>query len=300
MKVSVIVSTYTEKRLDDITYCFESLEKQTLKPSQILLVLDPKPELIKFYESRAPEYVETVISPENGLSNARNAGIEASTGEILVFIDDDAYADPYWLEKLVKNYEDPNIMSVGGLLKPHWETEQPTWLPLAFYWTIGCSYQDLDKKREVRNPIGANMSFRKIVFEKVGLFRSDIGRVGMTLLAGEEAEFSLKVVTQIPNSKIIYDPSAIVYHRVPQSRLSLRYLINRAYFEGISKGLISKSKKTPPKALSSEQGYLKHILLEFIPSKLKTFYTKDSASQIALSIILMISVFIGFIKALIS
>ena len=71
------------------------------------------------------------------------------------------------------------------------------------------------------------MSYRKTVFEKIGFFRTDIGRKGKVLMAGEEAEFSLKALDSIKSSKIIYDPSAIVFHRVTPTRLTLSYQIKR-------------------------------------------------------------------------
>jgi glycosyltransferase involved in cell wall biosynthesis len=267
-----------------------------VKPFETLLVLDPVPELIHFYEARVPSFVKIITSPEKGLSHARNAGIKNSSGEIIVFIDDDAYADPYWLENIQRNYEDPNVMGVGGLITPHWETERPKWFPQEFFWIVGCSYKDLELKRAVRNPIGANMSFRRSAFEKAGSFRSDIGRYGKVLLAGEEAEFSLKLLNLVPESKIMYEPRAIVYHRVPEERLSLSYVIKRAYYEGISKGVIAKSIKID-KALSTEQGYLSHLLTKFIPSKLKTFYRWNSLSQIVLTLMLIASVFVGYLQA---
>jgi glycosyltransferase involved in cell wall biosynthesis len=265
-------------------------------PFETLLVLDPVPELIDFYEARVPSFVKIITSPEKGLSNARNAGIKNSSGEIIVFIDDDAYADPYWLENIQRNYEDPNVLGVGGQIKPHWETERPKWFPQEFFWIVGCSYQDLEQRRAVRNPIGANMSFRRSAFEKVGSFRSDIGRYGKMLLAGEEAEFSLKLLNSVPESKIMYEPRAIVYHRVPKERVNLNYIIKRAYYEGISKGVIAKSKKTD-KTLSTEQGYLSHLLTKFISLKLKTFYRWKSLSQIILTLMLITSVLIGYLQA---
>jgi len=296
MDISVIVSTYTENRLDNILYCLDSLNRQSLKPFETLLVLDPDPDLVKFYSSRIPSDIRIIVSPEKGLSNARNAGIQNSKGEVVAFIDDDAYADPKWLENIEKCYSDPTVKGVGGHIKPHWEAERPHWFPQEFYWIIGCSYQELERRRIVRNPIGANMSFRKNVFDVVGYFRSDIGRYGKTLLAGEEAEFSIKLLNSIPESKILYDPAAIVYHRVPKERLSLHYMITRSYYEGMSKGLIAKLRRSND-SLSMEQGYLYHLLTKFIPSKIKTILHATSFLQVILTLMLIFSVFMGYLHA---
>jgi glycosyltransferase involved in cell wall biosynthesis len=295
MQVSVIVSTYTEKRYEDLIACFDSIKQQTIQPLETLLVLDPDPELVEYYTQRVPPFVKIITSTEKGLSNARNAGIDESNGEIIAFIDDDAYADPHWIEKIIENYQDPNVVGVGGQIIPHWESTEPSWFPKEFYWIVGCSYSEVEKKREVRNPIGANMSFRKNVFEKAGKFRTDIGRYGKMLLSGEEAELSLKILNQIPDSKMIYEPEAIVYHRVPAERIKLQYILKRAYYEGVSKGIIAKHEKSGG-ALSTEQGYLKQLLTKLIPSKLRTIYRWTSISQIIITLILITMVFLGYIR----
>ena len=100
MKASVVISTYTEKRYEDLMTCFNSIEEQTVNPLEVFLVLDPIPELIQFYEKRVPSFVKILTSDSRGLSNARNVGIDNSAGDIVVFIDDDAYADPQWLENI--------------------------------------------------------------------------------------------------------------------------------------------------------------------------------------------------------
>ena len=89
-RVSVIVSTYTPKRLRDVMECIASLETQTLKPVEVLLVLDPDENLINFYKSRIPSKVKIIVSDQAGLSHARNAGIKHAVGDIIALIDYDA------------------------------------------------------------------------------------------------------------------------------------------------------------------------------------------------------------------
>ena len=297
MRISVIVSTYTKKRINDILSCFDSLSTQTLKPYEVLLVLDPDSDLIEFYKLKVPEFVKIIVSSEKGLSNARNEGVRNSAGEVVAFIDDDAYADQRWLEHIASNYSDPEVNGVGGKIIPIFESVNPVWFPEEFYWTVGCSYEAHQEKRPVRNSIGCNMSFRRLVFENIGYFRSDIGRYGKRLLAGEEAEFSLRLLSQMPGSKIILDPSAIVYHRVPQSRLKIGYLTRRAYYEGVSKGLITTSSISSNAALDTERGYLKHLMLNFLPGKFLRLYTYKGASQLVVSCMLISAVFLGYISA---
>jgi len=294
-KISVVISTYSKDRLGYLSGCIRSIKKQSLKPDEIILVLDPDPDLVEFYESKLTEDVMIVVSKKCGLSNARNAGIKRAKGEIIAFVDDDAVTDENWLENLVKNYEDSNVVGVGGLIKPLWENGYPAWFPEELNWIVGCSYKGLPKyKASVRNPIGCNMSFRKSVFEKVGYFRDDVGRFGKKLLAGEEPELSIRILEKIPNSKIIYEPSAMVHHRVNKNRTSLKYLLKRSFYEGVSKALITNPRERSSRALSTEDQYLKYLLKIAIPSRLRRIYNLESLSQLMMLLFSLSAVFMGF------
>lgn len=258
VKVSVVISTYTKDRWKDVLKCIESLHDQTLKPYEILIVLDPIEDLMNFYRDKLPNYVKIVESDGFGLSKARNKGILESKGDIIAFIDDDAWAGKYWLERMVKNYLDKDVYCVGGKIIPVFENSRPKWLPEELDWIVGCTYKGMPEvKSEIRNPIGANMSFRREAFEIAGLFREEVGRYGKKLLSGEEAEFAMRLKKILPNAKIIYDPSAVVYHRVPKSRTKLRYALKRAYYEGYSKAMLSEEYE-----LKTERCYAIHLLKE--------------------------------------
>jgi len=218
-----------------------------LLPKEVILILDPDDELVNFYKSRVPFGVKLIVSEKPGLSYARNIGAENALGEIVAFIDDDAIADEKWLENMVSNYDDLNVLGVGGFVKPLWENKRPTWFPEELNWIVGCSYKGLpENKSLIRNPIGCNMSFRKKVFKKVGYFRTDIGRFGKKLTANEETAFSIRVLEKMPGSKIVYDPSAVVYHMVDNNRANLKYVLKRSFYEGVSKALITDSKSNLP------------------------------------------------------
>jgi len=295
-RVSVIVSTYSTDRLSYVLSCIASLKKQSLLPHEVILVLDPDEDLVKFYKSHIPEDVRIIISDGYGLSNARNAGVKASRGEIIAFIDDDAVADRDWLKNLVKNYDDPYVIGAGGLIKPVWKGGRPSWFPEELDWIVGCSYKGLPECRcIVRNPIGCNMSFLRDVFEKVGYFNAEVGRIGKKLLASEETDFSLRALRKIPDSKIIHDPSVIVYHRVPRGRANLRYLMRRSFYEGYSKALIVKYGSKQSCSLSTENRYLKYLLRDALPSRLIRFFEFKSLSQLLTLLLSTFLVFIGYI-----
>lgn len=298
-EVSVVISTYAIDRLSYVLGCIESLKKQSLLPKEIILVLDQDHHLIEFYKSHMPDGVKIIVSEGYGLSKARNAGVKNTEGEIVAFIDDDAIADKHWLENLVKNYDDPCVVGVGGFIKPMWGSGRPKCFPEELDWIVGCSYKGLPRRKSsVRNPIGCNMSFRKSIFEKVGYFKADIGRFGKKLLAGEEAELSIRVREKIPKSKIVYDPSVVVYHIVHKSRTNLTYLMKRSFYEGASKALITNSKSNPLEALSTEDRYLKYLLKVAIPLRLKRIHKFESICQLMILVISICSVLTGYLVGL--
>jgi len=295
MNVSIIVSTYTKKRLFDVQQCINSLKDQILQPKEIILVLDPIKELVDFYRSQIPEFVKILVSKRKGLSSARNVGAINSIGDIVAFIDDDAIADEKWLEHLVTVYEDSDVVGMGGNTISLWEDKRPFWFPEELDWIVGCSYKGQPiLKSTIRNPIGCNMSFRRSVFEKVGYFREDIGRLGTTPLGDEETEFSIRVLNKIPASKIVYSPLAVVYHKVGKNRARLKYLWTRSFYEGVSKATISH-KFGRSEALSTEDNYMKYLFSTSIPSKLKRIYKLENIGKLFALFISMFGVFAGFI-----
>jgi len=295
-RVSVVVSTYTPERLQSVLDCIHSLRMQTLLPYEIILVLDPDKDLVEFYRSKVTSDVKIVVSDEKGLSNARNSGIKSAGGEIIAFIDDDAEADRKWLERLLVHYSDSDVIGVGGSAKALWSKKRPIWFPEELDWIVGCSYKGLPEEVSVvRNPIGCNMSFRKVVFSEVGIFNSVIGRVGKKLLGSEETEFSIRALSRMSGSKIVYDPSAIVYHKVDSIRQNLRYVIIRSFYEGVSKALVSCAQESSSD-LSTESHYLKYLLKVAFPSRLKRLYKLESLAQIITLLLSTFLVFLGYVK----
>jgi glycosyltransferase involved in cell wall biosynthesis len=295
--VSVVISTYTIERLNDVLECISSLKRQTLSPSEIILVLDPSESLFQSYSARVPADIRVTSSNKVGLSRARNVGIMTAEGEIVAFVDDDAVADEKWLEHMVKLYEDPHVMGVGGSAVASWETGQPQWFPEELNWIVGCSYKGLPTRRSpVRNPLGCNMSFRKKIFKKVGYFRDDIGRYGTTLLSKEETELSMRLLEGIPDAKIIYEPQAIVYHKVSGKRATFKYIWMRSFYEGVSNGLISQETKHS-RVTSVESSYLKYLIGVAIPRRLARIYRLKAAAQLLVLVLSMSAVFAGFFSS---
>ncbi len=241
--VSVIICAYTEERWEDLQAALQSVQAQTTPPNELIVVIDHNPALLE--RLRNTRHSESLILIENrelqGLSGARNSGLAVARGDVIAFLDDDAIADPNWLEQLSQSYRQPQVLGVGGAIAPLWLTGRPGWFPTEFDWVVGCTYRGMaGTAQPVRNLIGCNMSFRRELFEGVGGFHTGIGRVGNRPVGCEETELCIRAHQKWPEMKFMYDPQAKVQHRVPASRANWPYFQARCYAEGLSKALVTQ------------------------------------------------------------
>lgn len=241
MDVSVVICAYTEKRWKDLQAAVCSVRGQSLRPKEIIVVIDHNPTLAQLARRALNDIVLVENGSSRGLSGARNAGIEAAHGEIIAFLDDDAIANPDWLEVLVSHYGSANVLGVGGRIEPMYLGGRPAWFPEEFDWVVGCTYRGMPEAvASVRNLIGCNMSFRRTVLEVAQGFKVGIGRVGASLKGDEETELCIRSSQAIKEGVFLYDPKANVRHSVPPERASWRYLLQRCYSEGLSKAHLSR------------------------------------------------------------
>ncbi|MHB1087363.1 MAG: glycosyltransferase [Acidimicrobiales bacterium] len=240
MNVSVIICAYSMERWEELVAAVQSCFDQTRAPEEVIVVIDYNEELRARAVNEFSNVIVTVNSSVKGLSGARNAGVQLAHGDVVVFLDDDAYAEPQWLENLVRPFDDERVAGVGGWIVPHWPGEEPSWFPETFYWVLGCSYAGLPPDlSHIRNPIGSNMALRKHVVDRVGGFSSGLGRISDALLGGEETELCIRYSDQFRDDYFVLARGAIVHHRVPQSRLTFHYFWSRCWSEGLSKAVIA-------------------------------------------------------------
>jgi hypothetical protein len=227
-------------RWDALVDAVRSCVDQITVPSEIILVIDYNDELFERATLELKDARVVANRSTKGLSGARNTGVVTSSGDIVAFLDDDAYAEPSWLEELTRPMEDPKIVGAGGWIIPHWETEAAPWFPRTFYWILGCSYSGLPPTGGViRNPIGANMAMARRIFTSVGGFTSGIGRIGLVPLGCEETELCIRYAANVPDERFVLVHDAVVHHRVPASRLTWHYFWTRCWAEGLSKAAVS-------------------------------------------------------------
>jgi GT2 family glycosyltransferase len=275
--LTVIVCAYTMDRWADIEAAMDSLRRQTRPVDQIVLVSDHHSELLVRATTAFPGVLCVPNAGVRGLSGARNTGVAAATGEVVAFLDDDAAAAPDWAGHLLNAYQDATVIGVGGTVLPAWKTSQPRWFPAEFLWVVGCSYAGQPTTRtDIRNPIGANMSFRRDVFSRAGGFDPAMGRIGKDGAGCEETEFSIRARRSQDAGRIVLEPAAVCHHNVPAGRTTRAYYRSRCRAEGRSKAVVSQLTGSHA-ALETETRYVAVTLPRGVVSDLRDLVRGDPA-----------------------
>jgi glycosyltransferase involved in cell wall biosynthesis len=258
--ISVVVCAFTPERLEVLGEAISSLRAQTSAAHELILVIDHAPELLAEARERWPDLKIVANREKQGLSGARNTGVAEAEGEVVAFLDDDAIAAPDWLRRLAAAYADPAVLGAGGAVRPRWVAGKPGWFPPEFDWVVGCTHSGMPRElAQVRNLVGANMSFRRQPLLEVGGFSHDLGRVGTLPVGCEETDLSIRIHQRWPEAEILYDPAAAVDHVVPSARGRVRYFLDRCRAEGRSKAVLTGMVGSED-GLSAERSYVRRTL----------------------------------------
>lgn len=302
LTLSVVICAYTTKRWTDLCRSVESVLSQDGPVPELILVIDHSDELYALATERfgSDDRVTVVRNAEKqGLSGARNTGVHAAHGDVVAFLDDDASADPDWATALMRHYEDGSVIGVGGYAEPVWPGARPSWMPKEFDWVVGCSYVGQPTRLSpVRNPLGCNMSLRRAIFEEIGGFRSEVGRVGTTPVGGEETELCIRARAEDASRQILYDPEAVVEHYVSADRTDFRYFVRRCYHEGLSKAIVTEL-ATASTPLSTEGAYVRKTLPKAILREVSSL-SVDGMQRAAVIFVGLAVTTAGYVRAKVS
>ncbi len=306
MFVSVIVCTYRSDDYENVLDVVASLLNQTYPEIEIIIVVDGNEGLRKKVATiyNTQDNIQVIASEESvGVSGARNLGIRRARGDIIAFLDDDTVTEKRWIEDMINTYQKNDAIAVAGTVLPIWLAKKPDYLPEELYWLVGLTYKGFAKEgvTDIRNALGPNMSFKREVFEKVGLFNQDFGfarkRASASYMQGEEPELALRMKNKLGKG-VLYNPNLIVYHKVPEWKTRLRILLRRAFYQGYSKALLKKLSRSP-KPLAPEESYLKDLLLKYIPRRIKrVFLWFDPLVEMKQLLVLLVSILavgLGFV-----
>lgn len=237
IEFSIIICTY--KRYDLVLNCLTHLERLDHKHSKNYEIIVVENTPIKDRKDMAwvRDFNKTqiIIEDSTGLSAARNAGIQTSVGKIVIFLDDDAEVYEDWLDQLAIAFKNhPSAQMIGGkVLAKYGSSPKPNWISTKCEELLSCiNWGDATRLLSQTEWVaGANLAYRREVFESFGLFSTNLGRKGeSSLLSNEEAEFNAR----IPSVAKYYCGRAVVNHLIPLARIERQWFRRRVFWQAIS------------------------------------------------------------------
>ena len=224
----VIVPTY--RRPQHVKQCLERLTRQTVAPTEILVV-DSSPDdltrkVVESYDSIG------YLRNERGLgttATSRAIGVEATTSEVIAFVDDDAFAETDWLEQLLQRYADSEVAAVGGRARNGQPGEEREGLGeigrlLPDGRLTGYFAADPGRDVDVDHMLGANMSWRRSVARELGGIRDYYPGTCLR----EETDMSLRM--RCAGYRVVFTPDAVVDHVAGPYARGRRFDLRYTYY----------------------------------------------------------------------
>lgn len=281
-KVSFIICTYN--RADYLKDSLQSLIHSAAGyPVEILVIdnnsTDSTPDVCANSKTAAEEKdvsFQQVLETKQGLSHARNRGIKEATADIVIFLDDDIGVPDFFVSAWLSFFESfPEAKAAGGKIHVQFDDPRPEWmssylLPLLGHHDHG---ETIKPYKSNDYPFGGNMAFRKEVFDEIGFFNTELGRIGSDLKASEEKELFQRLRDK--NEVIYYVPDAFLYHRVNSARLTKEYIRRQA----IGLGQSMKLQMSQQSGLQMAYSATKEILKWKATAVLYLYYRIKSESE---------------------
>jgi cellulose synthase/poly-beta-1,6-N-acetylglucosamine synthase-like glycosyltransferase len=221
-RVSVVVALHNaERTLDE---CLTSLEQLDYPDYEIIVVNDGSTDGSQAIIDR--HHVRSLTTAKGGVSAARNEGLRVATGEIVAYIDSDAFADPDWLRCLVRTFLESNAAGVGG----------PNLVPAADDWVAKCVFRSpggptqvmLDDQSAEHIP-GCNMAFWKSALDEISGFDP------IYTTAGDDVDVCWRLLER--GHRLGFSPSALVWHH---RRPSVRAFWRQQVGYGVAESLLER------------------------------------------------------------
>jgi GT2 family glycosyltransferase len=204
---------------------------------------------------------------ELGLNVARNTGVEHSSGEVVVFVDDDVEASPGWLAALLQAaHEHPDVDVFAGPIRPRLEGRggwgsRSCGREGAPITTLELGAHDTDS----RYAWGANMAIRRGALERVGTFDVSLEH------GGDEQEWQDRLRAREPGARVLYVAGAAVDHRRTGRDARLRALARAQHERGrAARRFDARRGQAPPlgRELATMAGCMWHVARRRCPAGL--------------------------------
>lgn len=283
--ISIVICTYN--RSFYLPKCFDHLLAQNASPDSFEIIIinndstDNTEEISKSFIENNPEYnITYAVEKKSGLSNARNKGIEISSGELIAFIDDDGFARNNYVTELL-NILNHNLhldyISFGGKVEPIYTSKnKPIWISKYIEGVVSrVDLGDEIKPFYKKYPAGCNMVFRKEFFENYGGFNVDLHTRGDDKFVFDNLKKN--------KLKILYLPNLYVEHFIDDYRLEKSFIIKLSKIIGQSEQIRLKRYNTAIRI----NKFLEYIFKLFAAFVIALFYIFQLQYQKAQYLILV-------------
>jgi len=235
--ISVVIATFNRRHLLERT--LRALEEQSVPKTAFEVVIadngssDGTADLLAAVAARGRLDLRVLRVTDPGKSAALNVAVARARGDLLVFTDDDVLPEPGWLAAFADAFATSDADFAAGRIFPIWESPPPAWLSPGLYGVLAVPDGGPERRRltglsDPTMPIGTNMAVRRRVIERLGGWRTDLGKLRGTLRTGEDHEFYARMLRS--GCVGIYEPEARVRHLVPAERMRRAYF--REWFHG--------------------------------------------------------------------
>ena len=198
VRISVVIASYNSKKT--IAECLRSLENQSRKRGVEIIVIDSSTDgTAEFVRESFPKVKIFEFMERKYCGDARNAGIKKAKGEIIAFIDADCIADTSWVDEIIKAHSSPHL-AIGGAVANGTPERLIAWA--AFFCEFS-QWIPTGRRRYMKDCAGANISYKREVFDKVGVF------IEGTYCSDTNFHWRLEEV----GHRLLFAPSILVYHR---------------------------------------------------------------------------------------
>ena len=227
--VSVVLCTYN--RAERLQPALDALLAQSGSVEYEILVVDNNSTdataaVVGAAAERAGGRVRYVFEPRQGLSDARNRGIDLARAPIIAFSDDDVRVAPDWVLHIVRAFDaNPGVDYVGGRVLPRWLQPPPRWLTTAHWSPL--ALQEYGTQRLVSSReraiclVGANLAFRRHIFDRVGRFTPELGRIKDGIGSTEDHDMQIRIWRA--GMRGLYEPSIVAEADVSPDRMMKAY-----------------------------------------------------------------------------
>lgn len=221
-RVSVVVCTYQgSSRIDE---CLEGISRLEYPNFETIVVDDGSTDGTARIAIRYP--VRVISTEHRGLSHARNVGLSAASGDIVAYIDDDAFPDPNWLDYLAKTFQSSDHAAVGG---PNIAPPDSSFFARCVEKSPGNPIHVLLSDDEAEHIPGCNMAFRRSRLDEIGGFDERF------MAAGDDVDVCWRMLDQ--GWTIGFSPAAMVWHR---PRPTLRTYWHQQVGYGRAEGMLER------------------------------------------------------------